>query len=290
VTAGIISAKARNINILNNQQFRIESFIQTDAVVNPGNSGGALVNINGELIGINTAIISQTGRYEGYSFSIPSNLVQKVIMDLKDYGTVQRGLLGVVIDEVNNDRAKIYGLNSVSGVFISNTTKNGAADIAGLRPEDIILQINQHNINSIPELQELIGRLRPGSKIDITYWREGKEIKTEAILKNQANTTALITTRRDPILLDLGFEVRDLTAEEKNNFGKSGIKVLSIYRGSPIEETNMAPNYIITSVNNKKISNVDEFINVIRATDDEIYFDGFYEKYKGRFPYRLSKK
>ncbi|HEX5625799.1 MAG TPA: trypsin-like peptidase domain-containing protein, partial [Saprospiraceae bacterium] len=110
VTAGIISAKARNINILNNQQYRIESFIQTDAAVNPGNSGGALVNLQGDLIGINTAIMSQTGRYEGYSFSIPSNLVQKVIMDIKEFGSVQRGLLGVVIEEVNNERANIYGL------------------------------------------------------------------------------------------------------------------------------------------------------------------------------------
>lgn len=118
VTAGIISAKARNINILNNQQYRIESFIQTDAAVNPGNSGGALVNTNGDLIGINTAIMSQTGRYEGYSFSIPSNLVKKVFSDLKEFGTVQRGLLGVVIEEVNNERAKLYGLTHV-GVCLS---------------------------------------------------------------------------------------------------------------------------------------------------------------------------
>jgi Do/DeqQ family serine protease len=290
VTAGIVSAKARNIDILNNQQFRIESFIQTDAVVNPGNSGGALVNIKGDLIGINTAIMSQSGRYEGYSFSIPSNLVKKVIVDLKDYGAVQRGLLGVVIEKVNSDRAKIYGLNNVTGVFISNTTKDGAADLAGLKPEDIILEVNRTKIQSVPELQEIIGRLRPGANLQIKYWRDGKTLSTEATLKNQANTTALISTRRDPALLDIGIEARDLTLEEKTFTGKSGVKVLSIYQGSIVEKTNMAPNYIIISVNGKKVSNVDELIHQIKASDNEILFDGFYEKYNGHFPYRFHKK
>ena len=248
-----------------------------------------MVNVRGDLIGINTAIMSQSGRYEGYSFSIPSNLVKKVIMDLKDFGTVQRGLLGVVIEDVNNERAKIYGLNSVIGVFISNTTKDGAADLAGLKPEDIILEINQRSIKSVPELQEIIGRLRPGSKIFIKFWREGKPMSTEAILKNQVNTTSLVSTRRDPILLDIGFEARDLTYEEKSSTGKSGVKVLSIYRGSLIEKTNMAPGYIIVSVNGKKISTVDELINQINKANDEILFDGFYENYKGRFPYRFHK-
>jgi serine protease Do len=289
VTAGILSAKARNINILNNQQYRIESFLQTDAVVNPGNSGGALVNIKGELIGINTAIMSQTGRYEGYSFSIPSNLVKKVIFDLKDYGSVQRGLLGVFIEDVDNQRANAYGLKSVLGVFISNITKEGAADMAGLKAEDIILEINQRVIRSVPELQEIIGRLRPGTKIQIKYWRNEKEFQTEAILKNQANTTDLISTRRDPVLTELGFEVRDLTSAEKTQIGKSGVKVLSIYRGSKIELSNMAPNYIILSVNGKKIQTVDELVSILKNSDDEVLFDGFYENYTGRYPYRIQK-
>ncbi|HRG68642.1 MAG TPA: Do family serine endopeptidase [Saprospiraceae bacterium] len=290
VTAGIISAKARNINILNNQQYRIESFIQTDAAVNPGNSGGALVNINGDLIGINTAIMSQTGRYEGYSFSIPSNLVKKVFYDLKEFGTVQRGLLGVVIEEVNNERATFYGLTNVEGVFISNTTRDGAADIAGLKPEDIILELNNRPIKSVPELQEIIGRLRPGSKIQIKYWRNKQANTVEATLKNQINTTEMLSTRRDPILLDLGFEVRDLSAEEKSNLKLSGVKVLSIYQGSIIENTNMAPGYIITSVNGKKIRSVDELIQTIQNSDLNILLEGFYEKYKGKFPYRFNKK
>ncbi len=289
VTAGILSAKARNINILNNQQYRIESFLQTDAVVNPGNSGGALVNIKGELIGINTAIMSQTGRYEGYSFSIPSNLVKKVIFDLKDFGSVQRGLLGVFIEDVDNQKAKVYGLKSVVGVFISNTTKDGAADLAGLKSEDIILEINKRRIRSVPELQEIIGRLRPGTKINITFWRNEKEYQTIAVLKNQANTTDLISTRRDPVLVDLGFELRDLTLEEKSQFGKSGVKVLSIYRGSKVEQSNMAPNYIILSANGKKIQSVDELVSILKNDDAEILLDGFYENYTGRYPYRIQK-
>lgn len=290
VTAGIISAKARNINILNNQQYRIESFIQTDAAVNPGNSGGALVNTNGDLIGINTAIMSQTGRYEGYSFSIPANLVKKVFSDLKEFGTVQRGLLGVVIEEVNNERAKLYGLTHVGGVFISNTTRDGAADIAGLKPEDIILELNNRTIKSVPELQEIIGRLRPGSKILIKYWRNNQTNTVEAILKNQVNTTEMLSTRRDPLLLDLGFEVRDLSAEEKTNLKQTGVKVLSIYQGSIIENTNMAPGYIITTVNGKKVRSVDELIQIIQTSDVNILLEGFYEKYRGKFPYRFNKK
>ncbi|MBK8955745.1 MAG: trypsin-like peptidase domain-containing protein [Saprospiraceae bacterium] len=289
VTAGIISAKARNINILNNQQYRIESFIQTDAAVNPGNSGGALVNTSGKLIGINTAILSQTGRYEGYSFSIPSNLVQKVVLDLKDFGTVQRGLLGVVIEEVNSERAKLYGLSSIKGVFISNTTKNGAADLAGLKPEDIIISINNRAIKTVPELQEIIGRLRPGSKIKIEYWRNAKNYLTEAVLKNQANTTSLITTRRDKDFLDLGMEVRDLTAEEKSALKSSGVKVLSIYENSIIAQTNMAPNYIITSVNGNTVRNSDELLEELRNADRNVLLNGFYEKYEGKYPYRFNK-
>lgn len=289
VTAGIISAKARNINILNNQQYRIESFIQTDAAVNPGNSGGALVNQKGELIGINTAILSQTGRYEGYSFSIPSNLVKKVIYDIKDFGSVQRGLLGVVIEEVNSERAKLYSLSDVGGVFISSTTKDGAADAAGLKAEDIILKIDHKNIKSVPELQEIIGRLRPGALVNITYWRNNSKHETTATLKNQVNTTALVSTRRDPILLDLGFELRDLTDDEQRKLKTTGVKVLSIYAGSIIEATNMAPNYIITSLNGNKINHVNDLLAELKKAKKNVLLEGFYEKYKGKYPYRFDK-
>ncbi len=289
VTAGIISAKARNINILNNQQYRIESFIQTDAAVNPGNSGGALVNSYGKLIGINTAILSQTGRYEGYSFSIPSNLVQKVVWDLKDFGTVQRGLLGVVIEEVNSERAKLYGLQNVGGIFISSTTKDGAADVAGLIPEDIILSINGRSVKSVPELQEIIGRMRPGTKVQIEFWRNRKTQTAEAILKNQVNSTSLVSTRRDPELIKLGMEVRDLTKEEQNQLKTEGVKVLSIYSNSIMESTNMVPGYIITSVNGERIGSVDELLANLKNAGQNVLLNGFYEKYKGKYPYRFNQ-
>lgn len=289
VTAGIISAKARNINILNAQQYRIESFIQTDAAVNPGNSGGALVNTRGELVGINTAIMTYTGRYEGYSFSIPSNLVNKVIMDLKEFGAVQRGLLGVTIENVDDQKSKTFGLAKVAGVYISNTSKGGAADVAGLKPDDIILEINGHHVNNVSELQEIIGVLRPGTQISITFWREKALAKTMAILKNQVNSTELIATRKDPILVEYGIEVRDLSQKEMNDLQIQGVRVINILRNSRIWNTNMAPNYIITSVNRKKIRNVDELIQAIQKSDSKVLLNGIYEQYDGEYPYSFYK-
>ncbi|MCC6816901.1 MAG: trypsin-like peptidase domain-containing protein [Saprospiraceae bacterium] len=289
VTAGIISAKARNINILNTQQYRIESFIQTDAAVNPGNSGGALVNTSGELIGINTAIMTYTGRYEGYSFSVPANLVKKVITDLKDFGTVQRGLLGVTIENVDDQKSKYYGLTRVAGVFISNTSKDGAADIAGLKAEDIILSINSNIVNNVSELQEIIGTMRPGMEIAVGFWRDKKELKTKAILKNQINSTELIATRKDPVLMKYGFEVRDLSEAENQMLKVKGVKVINIHRNSVIAKTNMAPDYIITTVNNKPIGNVNELIDAIEKAESKVLFNGIYEQYTGYYPYSFFK-
>ncbi|MBP6174371.1 MAG: trypsin-like peptidase domain-containing protein, partial [Saprospiraceae bacterium] len=290
VTAGIVSAKARNINILNNQQYRIESFIQTDAAVNPGNSGGALVNTAGELIGINTAIMTYTGRYEGYSFSIPSNLVRKVIGDLQEFGVVQRGLLGVTIENVDNAKAKQYGLDRVAGIFISNTTKSGAAEEAGLRPEDIILEVNGYKVATVSELQEIIGRFRPGAEVSLSFWRNKAMFTAKAILKNQINSTELIATRRDPVLVKLGFEVRDLSEAEISELKTDGVKVLNIYRDGIIFGTNMAPSYIITTVNGKKIQSVDDLVDLINSASDKVSFDGFYQNYKGRYPYSFYKE
>ncbi|MBK7964486.1 MAG: trypsin-like peptidase domain-containing protein [Bacteroidetes bacterium] len=175
VTAGIISAKARNIHILPNQKFPIESFIQTDAAVNPGNSGGALVNTRGELIGINAAIASNTGSYSGYSFAIPVNIVKKVVNDLMEYGTVQRGFIGVSIRDVDAQFAKEKELKSLQGVYINGLTEEGAAASAGIKEGDVITSINGIPIKTSPELQEQVGRYRPGDKIDVTVMRNGNE-------------------------------------------------------------------------------------------------------------------
>jgi Do/DeqQ family serine protease len=175
VTAGIVSAKGRDINILNSL-YAIESFIQTDAVVNPGNSGGALVNIEGELIGVNSAIMSESGGYEGYSFAIPSNLVKKVIDDLKTYGEVQRAVLGVTILNVNDEIAKDFRLPSVEGVFIRDIIENSSAHKAGLRINDVIVGINGRKTASVPELQEQMAQFRPGDVVSLQVMRNGKRM------------------------------------------------------------------------------------------------------------------
>lgn len=289
VTAGIVSAKGRNINILNNREFGIESFIQTDAVVNPGNSGGALVNTNGELIGINTAIISYSGQYEGYSFAVPSNLAQKVFHDLREYGVVHRGILGVNIESINDQKARELGLRKVEGVLISRIFPESAAEDAGLRQGDVIVEVNGALTATSPELQEQLARYRPGDPISIGYIRNGSKENTTVVLKNFLNTTELIATRKDKELRDLGFEVRDLTMAEKRKFAIEGVKVVSIYRGSVIDQTNMAPEYIITSINGERVKNTDELIDKLTDIKGLVYLEGFYEKIKGEFPYAFNK-
>ena len=180
VTAGIISAKARNINILRGS-YAIESFIQTDAVVNPGNSGGALVNEQGELIGINTAIISESGGYEGYSFAIPSNLVRKVIRDIREFGEVQRAVLGVGISEVTDDIAARLVLPVVAGVYITNVSGESSAAEAGLRSGDVIISINGIKTNSVPEMQEQVALFRPGDRISLEFYREGRKYRRDNV-------------------------------------------------------------------------------------------------------------
>lgn len=192
VTAGIVSAKARNINILRGS-YSIESFIQTDAVVNPGNSGGALVNEQGELIGINTAIISESGGYEGYSFAIPSNLVRKVIRDIREFGQVQRAILGVGISEVTDKIAADLALPIVAGVYVTNVGSGSSAAEAGLRSGDVIISINGAKTNSMPELQEQVALFRPGDRISLEFYREGQKYRRDnVVLKSLDNSVSTI--------------------------------------------------------------------------------------------------
>lgn len=174
VTAGIISAKGRDLSILEGG-YSIESFIQTDAAVNPGNSGGALVNTRGELIGINTAIYAPTGTYAGYSFAVPINLVKKVMQDLIDYGTVRRGYMGVMIRDVDSEFSESLNLNVIQGVYISELVPNGSAQKAGLKVGDVIQRINTVEVNSTPELQEQIGSRNPGDAVMVTVDRSGRK-------------------------------------------------------------------------------------------------------------------
>ncbi len=190
VTAGIISAKARSINILR-EAYAVESFIQTDAAVNPGNSGGALVNERGELIGINAAILSESGGFEGYSFAIPSNLARKVINDLREFGKVQRAILGVGISDVTSEIANKLSLPAISGVYITNVSRGSSAAEAGLRLGDVILSINGIPTNSTPELQEQVAQFRPGDRISLEFFRDGKKLRRDNVtLKSLVESTA----------------------------------------------------------------------------------------------------
>jgi serine protease Do len=291
VTAGIISAKGRNINILDDKS-SIESFIQTDAAVNPGNSGGALVNTNGELIGINTAIITKSGRYEGYSFSIPVNLAMKIIKDLKDFGLVKRGFLGVTVDELTPERAKASGLTSITGAYISNVNDGTAAADAGLKQGDVIIGVNNIKINTKPELLELIARFRPGNIVSIQFIRGGKTYKTDVTLKNKNNTTALIEGTKTEInaFEKIGIlELRTMTDKEVKKVGKKGIKVIKIDKGSKIDKSNMEIGFIITQINDTKIDNVDQAIKLIAKTTGKVTLEGLYENFSDPYFYTFSK-
>lgn len=185
VTAGIVSAKARNINILS-ADMKIESFIQTDAAVNPGNSGGALVNTRGELIGINTAIASQTGSYAGYAFAIPTSIVQKVVSDLRQFGHVQRALLGIRMLDITSEVQQYYGLSTLQGVYVAEVVSGGAAELAGVHSGDIITGVDGHNINSSSQLQESIARKNPNDKVKLTILRDERRIEIEVTLASAA--------------------------------------------------------------------------------------------------------
>jgi len=288
VTAGIVSAKARNINILESR-IGIESFIQTDAAVNPGNSGGALVNTNGELLGINTAILSTTGKYEGFSFAIPSNLVSKVVYDIRQYGAVQRGWLGITISNIDDQKAEALRLNEVKGILVDMVNANTAAADAGLKNADVIIGVNGVETNTTPEFLEQIARYRPGDEVILSFIRNSQEMSTTAILRNQLNTTDFIAVRKDKNLIDLGFELRDMDSNEKSRLSKEGVIVVTIKESSKIDKTNMDPGFIITSINNKDISNVDELLVELNKTSGRVYLEGYYESYPGKYPYTFYK-
>ena len=281
VTAGIVSAKGRNINILNNGTQKkantaIESFIQTDAAVNPGNSGGALVNINGELIGINTAIASPTGAYAGYSFAVPSNLVQKVVEDLKEYGIVQRGFLGVNIRDVDQELANEIGLNTPKGVFVDDIVEGSAADNAGLKKKDVITKINGASISSVPELQQEVAENRPGDMLTIEYLRNGVTKTATVQLKNKYNNVEAIGSKNE-VLNVLGLELEEITAKEKMNYRiDSGVKITDINKGKLKDYTDIREGFVITMIDDEKVSSIDEFIEIISNKKGKVIIEGVY--------------
>ena len=278
VTAGIVSAKARNINLLSDRTQQnvvpIESFIQTDAAVNPGNSGGALVNTKGELVGINTAIASQTGSYSGYSFAIPVNLVQKVMRDLIDYGIVQRGFLGVQIADINQEIKEKNSLSSIKGVFISEVTDGGSAEKAGVKAGDVILKIGTREVNSVAELQEEIGKRRPGDKVSLTIRTKGgdEEIK-ELILRNQDGETSLISKEEIAKNYALGATFIELSSKEKKELNITyGVKIETLTAGK-LKSIGIQPGMIITKVNNEQVDTVEKLTSKLNGANKGILLE-----------------
>jgi len=290
VTAGIVSAKGRNINILSGAA-SIESFIQTDAAVNPGNSGGALVNTAGELIGVNTAIITESGSYEGYSFAVPSNLVKKVVRDLREFGTVQRAYLGVGIQDLDSETARELGLPNAEGVLINRIASEGAASDAGLQPGDVVIGVNDTRVRRSSELQEYVGRFRPGDAVQVDYWRKGKKLRSRIVLKDINNSTRVARAQGDELEETLGFALRNLSREEQRTMRlQGGAIVSSIRRGSLVYQTNMQPGFVITSVNGKRVNNMNEAIEAIKNAYNNLSLDGYYEGESDLYSYRFKKK
>lgn len=275
VTAGIVSAKGRNLNILGGKT-AIESFIQTDAAVNKGNSGGALVNIYGQLIGINAAIVSNTGSYAGYSFAIPSNITAKVINDLLEFGMVQRAFLGVSFVEVTSQLAKEKGLNEIKGVYVHQVVPNGAAEDAGIKEGDVITEIDGAKANSSAEIIEIIGRKRPGDKIKVTYLRNNTQKSSLLTLKNKNNNTDIVKKDEKNIVSLLGATFETIGEEEKNGLGiQNGLKITKLEPGK-LRSHGIREGFIITHIDNKPVENTNDLANMLKNKKGGILLEGIY--------------
>lgn len=272
VTAGIVSAKGRNINIVESQ-FPIESFIQTDAAINPGNSGGALVNTNGELVGINTAILSKTGSYAGYGFAIPSDMVVKIIADLKEYGQVQKAFLGAEIQDIDEKIYESLQLDDISGVVISYVDSEGAAGKVGLQRGDIILKINNMAIDSKANFDEQISYRKPGDKVTIQYKREGKVKEKEVQLTNIEGTTTLLK-RETFKAASLGAELESVPKVERNKLGiEGGVRILKVGQGL-IAQMQLDEGFIVIDINNRPIENPEELVSILERIRGRVIVRG----------------
>ncbi|MBC6401881.1 MAG: Do family serine endopeptidase [Ekhidna sp.] len=274
VTAGIVSAKGRNINILGGGT-SIESFIQTDAAVNPGNSGGALVNLNGELIGINTAIASPSGAFAGYSFAVPVTLVKKVVNDLVEYGEVQRALLNIRIGNVNAEIAEQFDLDVLNGVYVSEVIEGGAADLAGMREGDVIIGIDNKTVNNVAQLQESVAVNSPGDRITVKFIRDGEKRELEAVLRNANNTFEIVEARDE-------FEIEGATFTEIPENTKEELKIdggvqISELRAGKWRDIRMKEGFIITRIDNEEIENLKDLKDYFRSPRrDGILIEGIY--------------
>lgn len=270
VTAGIVSAKARSLGQNHKGNLSIESFIQTDAALNPGNSGGALVNLKGELIGINSAIYSNTGSYSGFSFAIPTTIVKKVMADIRQYGTVQRAVLGASVRELDSKIAKEKDITAVkSGLLIASVNDMSTAKELGLQEDDVITAINGVNVANHAQLVEQLNKFRPGDKVTVTYYRNNKKIEKTATLRNQTGSTS-ITKKGD--FSELGCAFMKLTADTKTRLGISnGVQVKGLKAGA-IRDAGVKEGFIITAVNDVPVNSsedVEQVYNSVMKDSDE---------------------
>ncbi len=278
VTAGIVSAKSRNINIIQDRT-AIESFIQTDAAVNPGNSGGALVNIRGELIGINTAIATPTGSYAGYSFAVPTRIVSKVVEDLMKYGTVQRAFLGVSIQNIDKNNPTQKALNLTEGVYVAEVQAGGSAERAGIQKGDVIIKIDDELTKSVAELQQAIGSRRPGESIKIVINRNGDIITLDKVeLRNSSGNTEIVRKEILKVNTALGADFEELSEEELEKLGiPYGIRVKKLRAGAIRSQTEMREGFIITKINRNKIRSIKDLTQKIEEVKDGgILVEGIY--------------
>lgn len=278
VTAGIVSAKARSL-----YQNGVESFIQTDAAINPGNSGGALVNTRGELIGINAMLYSQTGSFSGYGFAIPTSIMNKVVADLKQYGTVQRALIGIQGQDVKNhvdakkDKGEDIDLGTMEGIYVAKVTEESAAEEAGMKEGDVITAIDGKPVNKMAELQEVLAKKRPGDKVTVTYLRDKKKATKTITLKNEKGNTQVVK-KADLDVLGGNFRAITNAQKEQLNIGY-GLEVLKVNSGR-LKTAGITKGFIIQRVNDNAVKTIDDLQNAVKeastSKDPVLYIQGVY--------------
>lgn len=271
ITAGIVSAKGRQMPNYTGE-FKIESFIQTDAAVNPGNSGGALVNKEGKLVGINTAIISQTGSYAGYSFAVPSNIVKKIVDDLVDFGSVKRAVLGIVMQQIDDKIAKEMKLSSLNGVYIVEVSKNGAADKAGVKAKDVLVAIDSMKITTTASVQEAVNKYHPGDKAVLTVIRDGKEKQLEVVF--QGTTQENGTVNEDGEVAFYGSYIREAPKETLEKLGlKHGVEIVNLGEGK-LKDAGAVEGFVICYVNDQAVKSPKDVIDIVKKSKRAVFIEG----------------
>jgi len=282
VTAGIVSAKARDIRVMGNTN-QIESFIQTDAAVNPGNSGGALVNTRGELIGINTAISSQTGSYVGYSFAVPSNIAKKVIEDLLEFGNVQRAYMGINFDELDSEKAAQYGVSTTQGIIITNVAENGAASEAGLKMNDVIVKVDEIKISKFSDLQGYLGSKRPGDEVQVTVLRNNQDAKFKLKLKNQFGKESIGEKDFSTFYFGVLNPISDKNSRKfKIDYG---LEITSLKNKSLNERYGIVNGDIILAVEDTKVETPAELEELLQQYQSKEYINVLILKQNGTYGY-----